>query len=698
MQHLKVAEGVKSLPRETLVLWERLEKSTTHPLHRSRASELFLEVLALQDAGTEIDWPSIYCAITTLTRLDKGCLQARLAVGCSELEFRWMLHDRHLYTVHKVPVRFQRCLACMVAKQGPCGDHKATWLCRSRLTDAPPGVDVQNAHCLRPSRQRAYQMTDPHNKKSSSSGAGQQHSELISMYDSHTWPETRRSETFHSQASKLWEFVTEEMKVEDPVELWSIASRACSKRYLLMMAKLWHRASVPEDRIAMDSYVLHAPQDLPDQAAGPVEEALAVQPTQDRQGREGSWMYPTQELLKQLRAELDLDEPSRESSGNSEDCRHKRPWHWLPEMSAHPRWCKMVLPKPLKLKRSGQDSLDSSATPLLSQELSRHGRKRRLTSAMTDMLQGSSSQSPQHNDDPPYERRAPSKGSPQNARGPSKRPHARRAAELLAAQLMAEGIALPDHDAPVKSEDCGQQADSSLIPTTQDDWQARRLSHAGSSNNLSPSISTSLSRFSSSDFTISPGAQLTSPIASGLSINSSTTNQGFAYFGSPSQHITSSARHLGSPSHHVGNSTQQLGMGAYPTTSVDAARGYRGPNPMAGQQWLPQHPSLALHLGQLRSEKQKSRLTPPLDFMGEVWDVDEFPPVPGQLEGSFDVFGLPLDFGVHNNHPMVPKDEPLIFNQSSGWHSHSMPVAGSNPLPGDGFFWSCTVLGNGMNC
>lgn len=54
-------------------------------------------------------------------------------------------------------------------------------------------------------------MTDPHNKKSSSSGPGQHHSELISMYDSHTWPETRRSETFHSQASKLWEFVTEEM-------------------------------------------------------------------------------------------------------------------------------------------------------------------------------------------------------------------------------------------------------------------------------------------------------------------------------------------------------------------------------------------------------------------------------------------------------------------------------------------------------
>ena len=156
-----------------------------------------------------------------------------------------------------------------------------------------------------------------------------------------------------------------------------------------------------------------------------------------------------------------------------------------------------------------------------------------------------------------------------------------------------------------------------------------RLSHAGSSNNLSPSTSTSLSRFSSSDFTISPGAQLTSPIASGLSINSSTTNQGFPYFGSPSQHITSSARQLGSPNHHVGNHTQQLGMAAYPATAVDAGRGYRGANPMAGQQWLPQNPSLASHLGQMRNEKQKSRPTP-LDFTDGLWGFDEFPPVPGE--------------------------------------------------------------------
>ena len=69
-------------------------------------------------------------------------------------------------------------------------------------------------------------------------------------------------------------------KVEDPVELWGNVSRACSKRYLLMMAKLWHRASVPEDRVAMDSYVLHAPEDLPDQAVAVSDDVLAVQSTQ----------------------------------------------------------------------------------------------------------------------------------------------------------------------------------------------------------------------------------------------------------------------------------------------------------------------------------------------------------------------------------------------------------------------------------
>ena len=83
-EHLEVSEGLMRMSREMMTLWDRLEKSTKHPLHRKRASELFLEVLALQNDGTEIDWPSIYCAITTLTRLDKDCLQARLAVGCSK--------------------------------------------------------------------------------------------------------------------------------------------------------------------------------------------------------------------------------------------------------------------------------------------------------------------------------------------------------------------------------------------------------------------------------------------------------------------------------------------------------------------------------------------------------------------------------------------------------------------------------------
>lgn len=85
LQHQRACHRVQQLGAEALELWQRLESYTVHPLHRFKASELFLEVLALQDSGTEVDWPSVFCAITTLTRLDKECLQARLAVGCSKI-------------------------------------------------------------------------------------------------------------------------------------------------------------------------------------------------------------------------------------------------------------------------------------------------------------------------------------------------------------------------------------------------------------------------------------------------------------------------------------------------------------------------------------------------------------------------------------------------------------------------------------
>ena len=84
MEHERQCHKIHTLPPEALALWKQLESYTVHPLHRLKASELFLEVLALQDSGTEIDWPSVFCAITTLTRLDRECLQARLAVGCSK--------------------------------------------------------------------------------------------------------------------------------------------------------------------------------------------------------------------------------------------------------------------------------------------------------------------------------------------------------------------------------------------------------------------------------------------------------------------------------------------------------------------------------------------------------------------------------------------------------------------------------------
>ena len=53
----------------------------------------------------------------------------------------------------------------------------------------------------------------------------------------------------------------------------------------------------------------------------------------DREGFEDSWMYPTQELLSELRDELDLGSAPKEGQGGSlGHSRYKRPWHWLPEM------------------------------------------------------------------------------------------------------------------------------------------------------------------------------------------------------------------------------------------------------------------------------------------------------------------------------------------------------------------------------
>lgn len=46
-------------------------------------------------------------------------------------------------------------------------------------------------------------------------------------------------------------------------------------------------------------------------------------------------MYPTQELLAELRAGLDLEHASPEGTAGSQglgQSRYKRPWHWLPEM------------------------------------------------------------------------------------------------------------------------------------------------------------------------------------------------------------------------------------------------------------------------------------------------------------------------------------------------------------------------------
>lgn len=139
-----------------------------------------------------------------------------------------------------------------------------------------------------------------------------------------------------------------------------------------------------------------------------------------------------------------------------------------------------------------------------------------------------------------------------------------------------------------------------------------RLSHVGSSNMLSPAASTSLSRFSSSDYGISPGGQLTSPIASGLSSNSTNTSLGLPFFGSTSQ-----------PS----------ALGPFPNSPADGLKSYRGPAAMLGQDWLPQNPGLAAHLGQMRNELQRTRAAP-VDLLEGFWGFDEFPPVPGMITAT----------------------------------------------------------------
>lgn len=138
-------------------------------------------------------------------------------------------------------------------------------------------------------------------------------------------------------------------------------------------------------------------------------------------------------------------------------------------------------------------------------------------------------------------------------------------------------------------------------------YSCRHQSHVGSSNTLSPSASTNLSRFGSSDYCMSPGGQLTSPLASGLSSNSTSTSLGLSYVGSPTQPSALRPRHAS-----IANPSQSW-----------------APNPMLTIDWLPQNPSLAAQLGQTRSERMRPCVMP-VDALEGFWGFDEFPPIPGK--------------------------------------------------------------------
>ena len=192
-------------------VWQEFTKYVdVHAFDQEQAAALLQLAIDLCDQGRgrgslRLEWPNIYAAVATLSRTDSETLHARLTIGFSPAEFKWMLQNKALYTWHSQPVRFQRCLQCMVAKlgevkrdhdppaqscapngqccvpclskaslvmiEGPlyprmmsrfagqCGSsaEKTCWSCRSRLTDAPPGQTASQgaqlskwlpAHCL----------------------------------------------------------------------------------------------------------------------------------------------------------------------------------------------------------------------------------------------------------------------------------------------------------------------------------------------------------------------------------------------------------------------------------------------------------------------------------------------------------------------------------------------------------------------
>ena len=150
----------------------------------------------------------------------------------------------------------------------------------------------------------------------------------------------------------------------------------------------------------------------------------------------------------------------------------------------------------------------------------------------------------------------------------------------------------------------GSQAAACLITSNYiEHCSCRHELHVGT---LTPSDSTNLSRFGSCDYCMSAGDQLSSPIASGLSSNSTSTTLGPSYVGSPTQPLALRPRH---------------------TSTANPSQSW-GPNPMLGLDWLPQNSGLAAQLGQSRNDRMQPCVIP-VDALEGLWGFDEFPPIPG---------------------------------------------------------------------
>eukprot|EP00891_Asterochloris_glomerata_P005587 jgi/Astpho2/5587/fgenesh1_pg.00079_%23_44_t len=174
---------------------------------------------------------------------------------------RCKIENRPLQQIDGLPEAAQQHWQLILAhaRSEPLAEAEALHLLHVCLEQEATGLRLEwGSICagaaLRPKRTLAQQMA--RGKQIEGVNLEEFDTACISMFDPNTWPQTRRDETFVTQASKLWTFLTEVMPPQDRLQLWLLVNRACTKRYLNYMGMLWERASAPEAKASVDRYAM----------------------------------------------------------------------------------------------------------------------------------------------------------------------------------------------------------------------------------------------------------------------------------------------------------------------------------------------------------------------------------------------------------------------------------------------------------